>query len=173
MGRVRLAPLPKRLCDLLASERVQGLSLLGCRGQAQLVRLPVDGDEALGYRPQDGRGHAPSADERARPAGSGHLPSHDDFCLPAVDVVGPSGVVDRRQNGGIVGDEERPLDPRRLGAGADVSGVRLSAQDELQRREGHRLSRAGLAGQGREPRRKVEPGLGDDPEVLYGQRLNH
>ena len=93
--------------------------------------------------------------------------------LPAVDVVGPSGVVDRRQNRGIVGDQERPLDPRSLGAGADVSGVRLSAQDELQRREGHRLSRAGLPGQGREPRRKVEPGLGDDPEVLYGQRLNH
>ena len=173
MGRVRLAPSLKRLCDRLTSECVQGLSLLGRRGQAQLVRLPVDGDEALGYRPQDGGGHAASADERTRPAGGRHLPGHDDLRLPAVDVVGPSGVVDRRQNGGIVGDEERPLDPRRLGAGADLAGIRLSAQDELQRREGHRLSRAGLAGQGGEPRRKVEPSLGDDAEALYSQRLNH
>ena len=83
------------------------------------------------------------------------------------------GLDDAGGNARVRVDQEGPLNQAALGAGAHDGGLGPLPQQQPERGEHHRLTGAGLTGQGGQAATEREIGLLDDTEVLDVQRLDH
>ena len=155
-------------CALLgADERVEQLELVARTRKPPLSELAGEREQPVRGGDEVVAGDAPAPGVSAGATVAIHAARDDEPGL----VVRPQ--LAQRLHAVLVeealGDVELRLDVRLGACRADGCSVALRAEQQPDRLGDDRLPRAGLAGQGDEPRVKLEVGLADQDEVLDPQ----
>ena len=157
----------KQSCVPLTAKLIECSALCGFPRQADLVGLPVDRHHRPDNIRQDRGRHGARSEVRARPACGTHRTT--DNQLTTLDEA--SGILNACCN--LVVDRENAIDGQTVGARAHERSIRAGAEQQLETRQHHRLTRTGLTGDDDKALTKVNVCRLDDTEMRNIERLDH
>ena len=139
------------------------------RAQPQLVGLAVDGDQPSAHLAEDRGRHGAPSQVGAGASGGGDRTRGQEEVI--VEIT--AGLDDAGGDTRVRVDQEGALNQAALGTAAHDGGLCPLPQQQPERGEHHRLTGAGLTGQGGQATAEGKISLLNDTEVLDVQRLDH